>query len=272
MNIQNRLNTVKKGLFLACLTPLISAGSYATANVLELSQDEMSYIIEGKISKVQEERRSAMAVRKAAMEQAESTSDSVVVIRKANMERPAPQPRAKPMILRGSRQNVQRSQYKAPVAPAPVHRIVRPAPVPANLPAWRRPVSHTMTRGSQDAIFAAAKTNNLRLVKQLITEGADVNYRNFNGETALHIAASLGNMAMVQYLLAHGGQLHSRTAKQWQPIHHSIRFDRAIVANYLLSRGASMRTKTSDGLTALDLAKASKNQRIKSIAWKYSKK
>jgi ankyrin repeat protein len=133
------------------------------------------------------------------------------------------------------------------------------------IPAWRKPASHTLTRGAKDAIFPAAKNGDLPKLKKLIAGGTDVNYRNFNGETVLHIAASRGNLTMVQYLLSQGADINAVTGKQWQPIHHAMRFEHAGVANYLVAKNASLRTKTSDGLTALELAKASQKSAIQSI-------
>jgi hypothetical protein len=139
----------------------------------------------------------------------------------------------------------------------------------ASLPAWRKPASPTMTRSSDDALFGAAKGRNLNLLKQLITEGANVNHQNFNGETVLHIAASLGNIQMVQYLVSQGANINARTGTLWMPIHHAMRFDHPRVANYLISRKARLKQKTIDGLTALDFAKNSKNPQIQAIVRRY---
>lgn len=138
------------------------------------------------------------------------------------------------------------------------------------IPAWRRAASHTMTRGSKDAIFPAAKEGNLALLKELLAENTEVDHRNFNGETVLHVAASRGHLVMVKYLVSKGADVNAMTGKQWQPIHHAMRFEHPKVANYLISKKASVLTKTSDGLTALKLAKFSKKSGIQSIIKKYS--
>jgi ankyrin repeat protein len=70
---------------------------------------------------------------------------------------------------------------------------------------------------------------------------------------------------MVQYLLSQGADINAITGKKWQPIHHAMRFDHAVVANYLIVQKASLQTKTSDGLTALELAKGSQKSAIQSI-------
>jgi hypothetical protein len=147
-----------------------------------------------------------------------------------------------------------------------------PASTASAVPAWRRAASPTMTRGSKDAIFPAAKDGNLKLLKELLVEESiDVNYQNFNGETVLHVAASRGDLVMVKYLVGKGANVNAQTGKQWQPIHHAMRFEHPQVANYLIAHKASVLAKTSDGLTALDLAKASKKSGIQSIIKRYSK-
>lgn len=141
-----------------------------------------------------------------------------------------------------------------------------PAPAPSSIPAWRRPASYTMTRGSHDAIFLAAKNNNMKMLKQMIADGTEVEHRNFNGETALHVAASLGNLGMVQYLIGKGADVNAETTKKWLPIHHAVRFERINVVNFLIAKGATLNAPTSDGLTALDFAKTAKNPAIKALA------
>lgn len=159
---------------------------------------------------------------------------------------------------------------KAQVTKQSIHKN-KPASAASAIPAWRRAASPTMTRGSKDAIFPAAKAGNLTLLKELLAEGTDVNYQNFNGETVLHVAASRGDLVMVKHLVSQGANVEAMTGKQWQPIHHAMRFEHPQVANYLIANKASVLAKTSDGLTALALAKASKKSGIQAIIKQYAK-
>jgi len=136
------------------------------------------------------------------------------------------------------------------------------------IPAWRKSAGNTMGH-SDDALLDAAKTRNLHLLKQLVSEGANIHHKNFDGESALHIAASLGNIQMVQYLLSQRANVNDRTIKNWLPIHHAIRFNHPVVANYLIANRASMRLRNSDGFTALDFAARSNNAYLKAVARKY---
>ena len=155
-----------------------------------------------------------------------------------------------------------------PPISSPVQKVSAPS---SSLPAWRRPASHTMTRGSDDAIFYATKKHDMTRIKEILANGTNVNHRNFNGETVLHIAASQGDLSLVKYLVSQGATVNAPTAKMWLPIHHAIRFDHPNVANYLIDLKASLSAKTSDGMSALDLAKASKNPQIHAIYEEYTR-
>ena len=136
------------------------------------------------------------------------------------------------------------------------------------VPAWRKSAGNTRAH-NDDALLHAAKTRNLHLLKQLVSEGANIHHKNFDGESSLHIAASLGNIRMVQYLLSQRANINDRTTKNWLPIHHAIRFNHPVVANYLIANSASMRLRNSDGFTPLDFAARSNNAYLKAVARKY---
>ena len=67
------------------------------------------------------------------------------------------------------------------------------------------------------------------------------------------------------YLLNHGANIHARTVNNWLPIHHATRFRHAQIANYLKQRGSAIYARTSDGLSAVDMAKAVNDSRILGI-------
>jgi len=132
-----------------------------------------------------------------------------------------------------------------------IQRQVAPATRPASRPSPRR-----------DAIFEAASTGNVRLIGQLLSQGVNVNQANNERETALHMAAAKGHYSAVIYLLNHGANINAHTINNWLPIHHATRFRHAQIANYLKQRGSPIYAKTSDGLSAVDMAKALNDRRI----------
>jgi len=76
------------------------------------------------------------------------------------------------------------------------------------------------------------------------------------------MAAANGQYSAVIYLINHGANIHAQTVNNWLPIHHATRFRQAQIANYLKQRGSSPYAKTSDGLSAIDMAKATNDRRI----------
>ncbi len=215
----------------------------AQKNALNISESEIIDLLNGKIEKVQ------------------AKQHKIIKQQKGNT--------AQRQLINQQQQSVQKRRAVAPRVVTPPVKAPAKRVNLSSIPAWRRPASPTMTRSSDDALFGAAKTRNMGLLRQLISEGANVNHQNFNGETALHIAASLGNLQMVQYLISQGANVNAKTGTLWMPIHHAIRFDHAKVAHLLISHKASLSGKTIDGFTALDFAKKSKNPQIQSIVKKY---
>lgn len=158
------------------------------------------------------------------------------------------------------RKPAQQVQRRAPQVQRQVQPRVQPRRVaPAPRPVVRAPAPR------RDAIFEAASSGNVRLIGQLLSQGVNVNQANNERETALHMAAAKGHYSAVIYLLNHGANINSRTINNWLPIHHATRFRHAQIANYLKQRGSPIYAKTSDGLSAVDMARTMNDRRILGI-------
>ena len=53
---------------------------------------------------------------------------------------------------------------------------------------------------------------NMRILSRLLSAGAEIDYRNRNGETTLHIAVKLGRREAMKFLLGHGANVHARNS------------------------------------------------------------
>lgn len=53
---------------------------------------------------------------------------------------------------------------------------------------------------------------NMRILSRLLSAGAEIDYRNRNGETTLHIAVKLGRREATKFLLGHGANVHARNS------------------------------------------------------------
>ena len=116
-----------------------------------------------------------------------------------------------------------------------------------------------------DDLFMAAVNGNNGQIGNLISQGLNINSTNAENETALHMAAARGHYSTVIYLINNGAHVNARTVKNWIPLHHAVRFRHANIANYLLQRGSSAGTRTSDGLSAIDMARNVNDNRMLSL-------
>ena len=156
---------------------------------------------------------------------------------------------------RGSQSQQQRVQHKQMQQRRPVQHT-RPQPRQYQLRTLQKVVPQA------GSLFAAAKSGNVGMIEKLIRQGINVNKGNNERETALHMAAATGQYQAAIYLINHGANINARTINNWRPIHHATRFRHVNIANYLLQKGASPYARTSDGLSAIDMARANHDKRL----------
>lgn len=117
---------------------------------------------------------------------------------------------------------------------------------------------------SDDLFLAAVNGNNAQIAK-LLGQGLDINVSNAERETALHMAAARGHYSTVIYLINNGAYIKARTVKNWIPLHHAVRFSHPNIVNFLMRRGSSAHERTSDGLSAIDMARNANDYRLLSM-------
>jgi ankyrin repeat protein len=124
-----------------------------------------------------------------------------------------------------------------------------------------------------DALGRAADFGNEQLLQLLINHGADVNYVNEQGQTALMLAASMGffalcgndsnltsyrgNVMEVRSLIAAGARLDDRDRDGNTALMLAAQYARNDSVKLLLDAGADVRLKNRDGRTALICAASS---------------
>ena len=116
-----------------------------------------------------------------------------------------------------------------------------------------------------DDLFIAAVNGNNAQIGKLLAQGLDINVSNSERETALHMAAARGHYSTVIYLINNGAYPTARTIKNWIPLHHAVRFRHYNIANFLVKRGSPVNEKTSDGLSAIDMARNINDYRLLAI-------
>jgi ankyrin repeat protein/beta-lactamase regulating signal transducer with metallopeptidase domain len=68
------------------------------------------------------------------------------------------------------------------------------------------------------SLHEAAEAGNLELVKKLIAEGADVNVKDNEGQSALHYTVSKGHIEIARLLIAHGANVNLQDEKGFTPL------------------------------------------------------
>jgi ankyrin repeat protein len=123
-----------------------------------------------------------------------------------------------------------------------------------------------------DALFEAAKENNLLEVRRLLRAGADVDAKDQHGWTPLYWACGHEHVQVVKELMEHGADIEADTSHGLTPLHCACSRGHVAVVNELLSpndsngattnsilgkrksRGANIEAKTNQGNTPLHIA------------------
>ena len=97
--------------------------------------------------------------------------------------------------------------------------------------------------------------NDVKLVKELIDEGADVNKAlTTDGDTPLCIAARYGQLDVAQLLLDRGAEVNKADRYGSTPLYIAARYGQLAVAELLLDKGAEVNLANTYGATPLWIA------------------
>jgi len=152
---------------------------------------------------------------------------------------------------------------------------------------------YSMVESNNEMLLRGARTNNIRLVRELLEPKVDINTQDENGDTALTLAIHMGYKPMVELLLDKGANPNIKnnvfwgyTALLWavdkdkpdivkllleKGVNPNIqdnfdntalmiaaRNNRILIVRLLLDSGASLDLVNNEGKTALDLAQEKK--------------
>ncbi|XP_060759770.1 protein phosphatase 1 regulatory subunit 12A isoform X2 [Neoarius graeffei] len=113
----------------------------------------------------------------------------------------------------------------------------------------------TKVKFDEGAVFlAACSSGDTEEVLRLLERGADINYANVDGLTALHQACIDDNVDMVTFLVEHGACINQPDNEGWIPLHAAASCGYMDIAEYLISQGANVGVVNSEGETPLDIA------------------
>jgi ankyrin repeat protein len=101
-------------------------------------------------------------------------------------------------------------------------------------------------------LITAAAMGKTEAAGLLIKAGADLNFQNADGSTALHTAAVFGNTQIAELLINAGADLNRQNNYGSTPLHTAAFFCRKEIVKALLDKGADKTIKNKMGQTALE--------------------
>jgi ankyrin repeat protein len=105
-------------------------------------------------------------------------------------------------------------------------------------------------------ILSGNKAPDIEEVRSLIEAGADLEARDFVGQTPLHRAAENGRTEAAKALIGAGADLEAKDTDGWTPLHRATAWGRTEIAKALIGAGADLEAKDRDGQTPLHYAAA----------------
>jgi len=104
------------------------------------------------------------------------------------------------------------------------------------------------------ALYIAADNGDINRVKHLVKSGADVNTKNFHGDTLLILASKSGHLDVVKYLVESDADVNAQGANlKMNALHMASSNGYLNVVKYLVKSNADINAKNVSMTTALDL-------------------
>jgi uncharacterized protein len=103
-------------------------------------------------------------------------------------------------------------------------------------------------------MIVAASTGDLSVLKKMIAEGADVNYKDTDGWSALTEATLTGQIEAVKILIDSHADVNMKHQKGWTALMVAAEKNQKQAAELLLKAGADSNIRSDDGATAAMIA------------------
>ena len=109
----------------------------------------------------------------------------------------------------------------------------------------------------ENDIWIAARTGNIKAIKQYLADGADANARNADGATILSWVALLGQTEIAELLIQRGADVNARNRDGGTPLHGAAFLGQTETVELLLQKGADVNARNNDGNTPMSTLAAS---------------
>src|SRR6476619_2055560 len=94
--------------------------------------------------------------------------------------------------------------------------------------------------------------NDLKLIKYLVDNKADINKTDSSKSTSLHVGAVYSSIDVVDYLVKNGASITAIDCDGYTPLHCAMRSNRIKIAKYLIEAGSNVNIRDKKGFNALD--------------------
>ncbi|XP_043562083.1 protein phosphatase 1 regulatory subunit 12A-like isoform X2 [Chiloscyllium plagiosum] len=116
---------------------------------------------------------------------------------------------------------------------------------------------------AEGAVFlAACSSGDREEVEKLLLQGADINYTNVDGLTALHQACIDENLDMVTFLVEHGANINQPDNEGWTALHAAASCGFMEIAEYLIKQRANVAAVNSEGELPIDIAQGEAMEKL----------
>ncbi|MBI4024165.1 MAG: ankyrin repeat domain-containing protein [Verrucomicrobia bacterium] len=100
-------------------------------------------------------------------------------------------------------------------------------------------------------LMLVARANRIKLAEALLAQGADVNFKTSQGETALMSAAECASLDLIRLLLQKGAEVNAKTKSGSTSLLVAVKYARKTAAKVLVESRAEVNVAEMDGITPL---------------------
>ena len=120
--------------------------------------------------------------------------------------------------------------------------------------------------GEIDAIFLAARDNDIEVLEWLKAQGVDVHPQfSTTGHTPMHIAAMFNAVAAMEWLKAQGADINAQSDTGKMPMHWAAMFNAVAAMEWLKAQGADVNAQARDGNTPMH--RAAEKDAVAAMEW-----
>jgi len=113
-------------------------------------------------------------------------------------------------------------------------------PASRTIPATKTMMERVQQAKKNKSLFEAVKKGDIEQVKLLISEGADINGRDPNAQSALNLAVAGGHKDMVELIIEKGADINGKGRYDATPLHDAAWLGQKEIAELLIGKGADV--------------------------------